>query len=45
MNRKKVIVVGGADFECLEDVYITLKSYNANPIYNHMYIYSASTGD
>lgn len=45
MNRKKVIVVGGADFECLEDIYITLKSFNANPIYNHMYIYSASTGD
>lgn len=41
----KVIVVGGADNECLEDVYIALKSFNVNPIYNHQFIYSANTGN
>lgn len=43
LNRKKVIVVGGADSECLEDVYISLKSFNVDPVYNHLYIYSVNT--
>jgi hypothetical protein len=44
IKRKKVIVVGGADSECLEDIYISAKSFNLNPVYNHQYIYSAETG-
>ena len=38
---KNVILVGGADMECLEDVYITFKRFGINPVYNHEYIYSA----
>jgi hypothetical protein len=45
MRGKKVVIVGGADDECIEDVYITLKSFNVNPVYNHQYIYSAETGN
>ena len=45
LRGKKVIVVGGAESECLEDVYIALKSFNVKPIYNHQYIYSAETGN
>lgn len=45
LRGKKVIIVGGADDECLEDVYIAAKSFNINPIYNHQYIYSVKTGD
>jgi hypothetical protein len=45
LRNKKVIVVGGADNECLEDVYIALKSFNVIPVYNHQYIYSAKTGN
>ena len=44
IRNKKVIVCGGADSECLEDVYISLKSFNVKPIKNHQYIYNASTG-
>jgi len=44
LRGKKVIVVGGADSECLEDIYISAKSFNLNPVYNHQYIYSAETG-
>lgn len=40
-----VIVVGGADKECLADVYVSMKSFGVNPIYNHDYIYSAETND
>lgn len=45
LKNKKVIVVGGAESECLEDVYIALKSFNVTPVYNHQYIYSAKTGN
>jgi len=45
LNRKKVIVVGGASEECLLDVFTALKSFNVNPVYNHQYIYSAETGN
>lgn len=45
LRGKKVVVCGGADSECLEDVYIALKSFNVNPIKNHQYIYSAETGN
>jgi hypothetical protein len=44
LRGKKIIICGGADGECLEDVFIAAKSFNVNPIYNHKYIYSAETG-
>lgn len=45
LRNKKVIIVGGADNECLEDVYIAAKSFGVIPVYNHQYIYSAKTGN
>jgi hypothetical protein len=45
LKNKKIIICGGAESECLDDVYIALKSFNVNPIKNHQYIYSAETGD
>ena len=42
---KKVIVVGGADQECILDIYTALKSFNVTPVYNHQYMYSAETGN
>ena len=45
LRGKKVIIVGGAESECLEDVYIALKSFNVSPVKNHQYIYSAETGN
>ena len=45
LRGKKVILVGGADSECLEDVCVALKSFNVNAIKNHQYIYSAETGN
>lgn len=45
LKGKTVILIGGADDECLEDVYISMKSFGVNPIYNHDYIYSAQTND
>lgn len=45
LRNKKVIIVGGADNECLEDVYIASKSFGVIPVYNHQYIYSAKTGN
>lgn len=45
LRGNNVIICGGADSECLEDVYISLKSFNVFPIKNHQYIYSADTGN
>jgi predicted MPP superfamily phosphohydrolase len=45
LKGKTVVVVGGASEECLEDLYISMKSFGINPIYNHDYIYSAQTND
>jgi hypothetical protein len=44
LRGKKVIVVGGADEECILDIYTALKYFNVAPVYNHQYIYSAETG-
>jgi hypothetical protein len=43
LRGKKVIVVGGADQECILDIYTALKSFGATPLYNHQYMYSAKT--
>jgi len=45
LKNKTLIIVGGADHECIYDVYISMKSFNINPIYNHDYIYSAETSN
>lgn len=45
LRNKSVIIVGGADNECLEDIYISAKSFGIEPIYNHEYIYSAETSN
>jgi len=45
LKGKKVIVTGGADNECIEDIYISMRSFGINAIYNHEYIYSAQTSN
>jgi len=42
---KKIIICGGADQECILDIYTALKSFNVTPVYNHQYMYSAETGN
>lgn len=43
LKGKKIIMVGGADFECLKDVFIACKSMGVKAVLNHKYIYSAET--
>lgn len=43
LKSKSVVIVGGAGDECIRDVYISLKSFGIYPIYNHEYIYDATT--
>jgi hypothetical protein len=45
LKGKNVIVIGGADRECLSDIYVSMKSFGISPTYNHNYIYSAETND
>ena len=45
LKGKKIIIVGGADQECIEDVYISMKSFGINVVYNHEYIYSVQTSN
>ena len=42
LRGKTVITIGGADEECLKDIYVSAKSFNVQTIYNHEYIYSAN---
>jgi len=41
LEGKKVVLVGGADNECLEDVNIACRTFGVNVALNHKYIYSA----
>lgn len=43
LEGKKVILVGGADYECLEDFKIAAKSFGVEVALNHKFIYSAET--
>jgi len=45
LKGRTIVIVGGADNECLEDVYSSAKTFGLNPIYNHKYIYSAETSN
>jgi len=40
-----VILVGGANQECLEDVYIAFKAFGVNVKINDKYVYSAKTSN
>lgn len=42
LKGKEVIIVGGSDGECLEDVYITGESMGVKVSRNHKFIYSAN---
>ena len=39
LKGKNVILIGGADDECLTDLYVSMKSFGVNPVYNHDYIF------
>lgn len=41
----KIILVGGADNECLEDVYQAFKAFGLNVHINKKYVYSAKTSN
>lgn len=45
LKGKKVVCVGGADDECLKDVFEALESFGVYPTYNKKYIYSAQTSN
>lgn len=45
LKGKDVIIVGGADGECLEDVIVAMKSFGVRPKRNDTYIYSAETSN
>jgi len=45
LKGKSIVLVGGADDECLEDVYVSMKAFGVNPTYNHDYIYDAQNND
>lgn len=43
LKGKKVIITGGADNECITDIYVSMRSFGINAKYNHDYIYSVQT--
>ena len=43
LKGKNVIIVGGSDSECLQDIYITAQSMGVNIKRNWKYIYTASS--
>lgn len=45
LKGKTVILAGGASRECLTDLFVSMKSFGINPIYNQEYIYSAQDSD
>ncbi len=45
LKGKKIVLVGGADDECIRDIYISAKAFGMIPVYNHEYIYSAKTNN
>ena len=45
LKGKTVVIVGGASKECLSDLFVSMKSFGINPIYNQEYIYSAQDSD
>jgi hypothetical protein len=45
LKGKQVVFSGGANRECLEDLYETAESFGVNCIYNYDYVYSAKTSN
>ncbi len=45
IQNDKVILVGGADNECLEDVYQAFRAFGLNTHINKKYVYSAKTNN
>jgi len=45
LKGQDIIIVGGADGECLEDVIVAMKSFGVRPTPNYTYIYSADTSN
>ena len=45
LKGKTVVLVGGADFECLTDIFVSMQSFGVNPVYNRDYIYDAKDSD
>lgn len=45
LKDDNVTLVGGADNECLEDVYVAFKSFGVNVQINYKYVYSAKTSN
>jgi nicotinamidase-related amidase len=45
LKGKNVILVGGANKECLKDIYEALESYGVKVKYNFDYIYSSETSN
>jgi len=45
LKGKSVILVGGAENECLKDIFEALEAFKVNVKYNHNYIYSAETSN
>ena len=45
LKGKKVIVVGGANNECIKDVYEAMESFGIKVQYNYAYIYSANNNN
>lgn len=43
LKNKKVIITGGADQECLKDLYVAGETFGIKFIYNHNFIYSSET--
>ena len=45
LKGKKVVMIGGADQECISDLYVAAKALGVIPIYNHELMYSAETSN
>ncbi len=45
LKGMRVVLVGGADQECLKDLYVAMKAFGVKPMYNHDFIYSAQTNN
>jgi len=43
LKGKNVVIVGGADGECLHDIEVAMKSFGINQTPNQKYIYSSKT--
>ena len=45
LKNKTIVIVGGAGDECIRDLYISSKAFGVRPIYNHEYIYDATSSN